>query len=67
MCFKNHEVDYFEFCKLRSSSAFRMVSEKKRLCCGKDPMHRYGAYGHVHMAKHMIRGHVLLSELFVVM
>jgi hypothetical protein len=44
--FRNHEQDYFKFCKLWSSSAFSAVSEKKRLCRGKDPKHRYGADGH---------------------
>jgi hypothetical protein len=30
-------------------------------------MHRYGIDGHVHKAKHMVRGVVLLSGLYVVM
>jgi hypothetical protein len=30
-------------------------------------MHRYDADGHVHMAKCMVRGHVLFSDLYVVM
>jgi hypothetical protein len=63
--FKNREVNYFEFCKLWSSSAFKLVSEKKRLYHEKDLMHRYGADGHVRKAKHMIRGLVLLSDLYV--
>jgi hypothetical protein len=29
-------------------------------------MHRYDADGHVCMAKHMVRGHVLLSDIYVV-
>jgi hypothetical protein len=50
--FKNREVNYFEFCKLWSSSAFRLVLEKKIHCCGKDPKHRYDVDGYVHKAKH---------------
>jgi hypothetical protein len=65
--FKNREADYFEFCKLWSSSAFRLVVEKKRFNHEKDLVHRYGADGHVRKAKHMVRGHVLLSNLYVVM
>jgi hypothetical protein len=65
--FKNHEVDYFEFYKLWSSSAFKLVSKKKRLCRGKDLMHRYGADGHVCKATCMVRGVLVLSELYVVM
>jgi hypothetical protein len=65
--FKNREADYFEFCKLWSSSAFKLVSEKKRLNRGKKPAHRYGADGHIHKAKHMVRGHILLSNIHVVM
>jgi hypothetical protein len=49
-------VNYFEFYKLWSSSAFRLVSEKKILCHGKDSMHRYDADGHVHKAKRIVRG-----------
>jgi hypothetical protein len=30
-------------------------------------MHRYGIDGHVHKAKHMVSGVVLLSDLYVVM
>jgi hypothetical protein len=65
--FKNREADYFEFCKLWSSSAFKLVSEKKRLNRGKKLVHRYGADGHVHKAKRMVRGHVFLSNILVVM
>jgi hypothetical protein len=65
--FKNCEADYFEFCKLWSSSAFKLVLEKKRLDRGKDPAHRYGADGHVRKAKRMVGGHVQLSNLYVVM
>jgi hypothetical protein len=65
--FKNCEVDYFEFCKLWSSSVFRMVSENKRLCRGKDLMHRYGADGHVRKAKRIIRGPILLSNLYAIL
>jgi hypothetical protein len=65
--FKNREEDYFEFCKLWSSSAFKLVSEKKRLCRGKDPMHRYDTDWHARKATHMVRGVVLLSDLYVVM
>ena len=65
--FKNREADYFEFCKLWSSSAFRAVSKKKRLCRGKDPKHRYGADGHVRKAKRMVRATVVLSVIYVVM
>ena len=65
--FKNREADYIEFCKLWSSSAFKLVSEKKRLNRGKDLVHRYDADGHVRKAKRMVRGHVLLSNLYVVM
>jgi hypothetical protein len=65
--FKNHEADYFKFCKLWSSSAFKLPSEKKRLCHEKDLMSRYGTYGHVHKAKHMVRDGVMLSGLYVVM
>jgi hypothetical protein len=61
--FKNHEADYFEFYKLWSSSAFKLVLEKKRLNHGKDLVHRYGVDGHVRKAKCMVRGHVLLSNL----
>jgi hypothetical protein len=65
--FKNHEADYFEFCKLWSSSAFKLLLEKKRLNHGKDPAHRYGVDGHVRKVERMVRGHVLLSNLYVVM
>jgi hypothetical protein len=65
--FKNREADYFEFYKLWSSSAFKLVSEKKILCCGKDLMHRYGADGHVCKAKCMVKDGVLLSNIYVVM
>jgi hypothetical protein len=65
--FQNHEADYFEFCKLWSSSAFKQVLEKKRLNHGKKLAHRDGTDGHVHKAKRMVRGHVLLSNLYVVM
>jgi hypothetical protein len=64
--FKNREVNYFEFSKLWSSSVFNMVSEKKRLCHRKDLMHRYEADGHVRKTKRMVRGHVLLSDLYVI-
>jgi hypothetical protein len=67
MWFKNREVDYFELCNLWSSSAFKLVSKKKGLCCGKDRMHRYGVDGHICKAKRMVRGVVLLSGLYVVM
>jgi hypothetical protein len=53
--------------KLWSSSAFKLVLEKKRLCRGKDPMHRYDTDWHVRKATHMVRGVVLLSDLYVVM
>jgi hypothetical protein len=53
--FKNREAGYFEFCKLWSSSSFKMVSKKKVLNHGKDQMHRYVTDGHVHKAKHMVR------------
>jgi hypothetical protein len=56
-----------KFCKIWSSSAFKLVSKKKRLNRGKDPAHRYDADGHVRKAKRMVRGHVLLSNLYVVM
>jgi hypothetical protein len=65
--FKNREADYFEFCKLWSSSTFKLVLEKKRLDHGKDPAHRYDADGHVRKAKRMVGGHVQLSNLYVVM
>jgi hypothetical protein len=65
--FKNHEADYFEFCKLWSSSAFRLVVEKKRFNHEKDLVHRYGVDGHVRKAKRMIKGDVLLSGMYVVM
>jgi hypothetical protein len=65
--FKNREADYFEFCKLWSSSAFKLVSEKKRLNRGKKLMHRCGVDGHVRKTKRMVRGLVLLSNLYVVM
>jgi hypothetical protein len=65
--FKNCDANYFEFCKLWSSSAFRLVLEKKRVCCGKDLMHRYDIDGHVCKAKCMVRGHILLSDLYVIM
>jgi hypothetical protein len=45
--FKNCKVDCFEFYKLWSSSAFKLLSEKKRLNPRKDSMHRYGTDGHV--------------------
>jgi hypothetical protein len=65
--FKNREVDYFEFCKLWSSSAFKLVLVKKRLCCGKDLMHRYDVDGHIRKARCMVRDGVVLSELYDVM
>jgi hypothetical protein len=64
--FKNCEVNYFEFCKLWSSSSFKLVSEKKDFL-GKDMMHRYDVDRHVGNAKRMIRGNVILSGLYVVM
>jgi hypothetical protein len=65
--FKNREAGYFEFYKLWSSSAFKLVSEKKRFNHGKDPAHRYDTDGHVRKAIRLVRGHVLLSNLYVVM
>jgi hypothetical protein len=53
--FKNHELDYLEFCKLWSSSAFRAVFEKKRLCRGKVSKHTYGTDGHVRKSQHMVK------------
>jgi hypothetical protein len=64
---QNYEVDYFEFCKLWSISAFKLVSDKKILNRGKKPTHRYDADGHVRKVKCMVRGHVLLCNLYVVM
>jgi hypothetical protein len=58
-------MDYIELCKLWSSSAFKMVSEKKRLCRGKDLMHRHGIDGHARKAKRMVRCPVLLSDLYM--
>jgi hypothetical protein len=51
--FKNHKQ--LEFCKLWSSSAFRALSEKKRLYRGKDLKHKYDTDGHVHMSLRMVR------------
>jgi hypothetical protein len=65
--FKNYEADYSKFCNIWSSSAFKLVSEKKILYHGKDLMHRYDTDGHVRKAKHMVRCVVLLSDLYVVM
>jgi hypothetical protein len=53
--FKNHEDDCLQFCKPWSLSAFRVISEKKRHCLGKDLKHRYGVHGHVHKSQHMVR------------
>jgi hypothetical protein len=53
--FKNHEVDYLELCKLWSLSAFRVVSEKKRLCHGKESKDRYDTDRHVRKSQHMVR------------
>jgi hypothetical protein len=52
---KNCEDDYLQFYKLWSSSAFRVISEKKRLCHGKDSKHRYNADGHVRKSQRMVR------------
>jgi hypothetical protein len=67
MWFQNCEAYYFEFCNLWSSSDFKLVSENKGLNRGKKLVHRYGANGHVRKAKHMVRDHVLLGNLYVVM
>jgi hypothetical protein len=40
-CLVLFDADYFELCKLWSSIAFKLVSEKKRMCRGTDPKHRY--------------------------
>jgi hypothetical protein len=63
--FRNCEQDYFKFCKLWSSSAFRALSEKRRLCRGKDPKNRYGADGHVGKSKRMVRAGVVLSAIYM--
>jgi hypothetical protein len=61
--FRNHEQNYFEFYNLWSSSAFKALSEKKRLYRGKDLKHIYGADGHVHKSKRMERAGVVLSAI----
>jgi hypothetical protein len=61
--FRNTEQDYFEFYKLWSSSAFRALSEKKRLCHRKDLKHRYGADGHVRKSKRVVIASVVLSAI----
>jgi hypothetical protein len=43
--FKNGGTDYFEFYKLWSTSGFKFVSQKKRLCHGTDTKHKYGCRG----------------------
>jgi hypothetical protein len=53
--FRNHKQDYLEFCKLWSSSAFKVKSEKKRLNRGKDLKHRYDADGYARKSQRMIR------------
>jgi hypothetical protein len=63
--FRNREHDYFEFCKLWSSRAFRALSEKKRLYHGKDPKHKYDADGHIHKSKRMVRVGVVLSAIYI--
>jgi hypothetical protein len=65
MWFRNREQVCFECCKLWSSSAFRAVSEKKRLCHEKELKHRYGTDGHVCKSKHMIRAGVVLSAIYM--
>jgi hypothetical protein len=45
--FRKRMQDYLEFCKLWSSSSFKVKSEKKRLNRGKDLKHGYGTDGHV--------------------
>jgi hypothetical protein len=59
--FRNCEQDYFKFCKLWCSSAFWAISKKKRLCCGKDPKHKYDDDGHVRKSKCMVRADVVLK------
>jgi hypothetical protein len=61
--FSNRKQDYFEFYKFWSSSAFRELSEKKKLCRGKYLKHRNGADGHVCKSKRMVRAGVVLSAI----
>jgi hypothetical protein len=63
--FRNCEQNYFELYDLWSSSAFKLVSEKKRLCRAKDPKHMYGVDGHARKAKCMVRAHVVLIAIYM--
>jgi hypothetical protein len=46
---------YLEFCKYWSSPASKEKSLKKRMNCGKDLKHRYGADGHVCKSQCIVR------------
>jgi hypothetical protein len=52
--FKNCKLVYLEFYKLWFSPEFKDKSKKKRLNCGNDPKHRYGADGHIQRGQHMV-------------
>jgi hypothetical protein len=62
---KNRIPVYLEFCKLSSSPEFNAKSEKKRLNCGNDPKHRYGADGHIRKGQRMVRLRVQVLYTFL--
>jgi hypothetical protein len=51
--------------KLWSSSAFMVLSKKKRLCRGKDLKHRYDSDGHVHKSRRIVRDGVVVSDIYI--
>jgi hypothetical protein len=63
--FTNREQDHFKFYKLWSSSAFMAISEKKGPCRRKDLKHKYDADGHVCKSKHIVKGDVVLSSIYM--